>query len=317
MKKPDYPADDARRLAELRSLATLDRNPEERFDRITRLAQRLFGVPTALVSLVEEDCQWFKSRIGFDSAETSRDISFCAHAILNDGIMMIPDATKDERFSNNPLVLENPKVRFYAGCPIIAPSGAKLGTLCILDDRPRELSDEELNSLRDLAGMVEDEIATNKMVVTDPLTGLGNRRGFDMAASVVLEINRRRKVDTALLYFDLDGFKAINDQLGHAEGDRALCEFAELMRSVLRLSDVIARLGGDEFAALLSGTSDHESVVRRMDSALAARNQRGNHQCPLEVSIGVAVAKWGEDEELESLVNQADKAMYSHKRRRD
>lgn len=316
MPKAEKPVDETERLAELRSLTTLDRVAEERFDRITRLAQRLFGVSTALVSLVDQDSQWFKSRIGFEPGETSRDISFCAHAILSDEIMMVPDAAEDTRFADNPLVVDSPGVRFYAGCPIIGPGGAKLGTLCILDQRPRELSAEELNLLRDLAGMVEHEIATNKMAVTDPLTGLGNRRGFDMAGSVVLEINRRRRVDTALLYFDLDRFKAINDQFGHAEGGHALREFAEILRNVLRLSDVIARLGGDEFVALLSGSSEYEAVARRMKIALESRNLQGVREYSLEASVGAAVTKWSDDESLESLVRRADEAMYLQKRAR-
>ncbi len=316
MLTPATPANEAERLKELRSLGLLDSVAEERFDRITRLAQRMFGVPTALVSLVDEDRQWFKSRVGFEATETSRNISFCGHAILGDEIMMVPDATKDERFVDNPLVLESPGVRFYAGCPIVGPGGATLGTLCLLDEQPRELSYEEMASLRDLADMVEYEIATNRLVVTDSLTGLGNRRGFETVASAVLEMNLRRGLDTTLLYFDLDKFKSINDRFGHAEGDRALCEFAELLANVLRASDVIARLGGDEFAALLSGTSHQETVVERLHLALERRNAEPGRGYVLSTSIGVAVARANEDETLASLMQRADEGMYRHKQSR-
>ena len=316
MLKPEVPANEAERLDELHSLGLLDSVPEERFDRITRLAQRLFSVPTALITLVDEDRQWFMSRVGLEPTETPRDISFCGHAILGDEIMMVTDATQDERFRDNPLVLDAPEIRFYAGCPIVGPGGSKLGTLCLIDRDPRELSQEELDLLRDLAGMVEHEIATNKMAVTDPLTGLGNRRGFEIAASVVFEINRRRGVDTALLYFDLDKFKDINDRFGHAEGDRALREFAELLRNVLRVSDVIARLGGDEFAALLSVTSDYEMVVQRIRKALDVSNHDGHRQYSIESSIGVAVIKANDDENLESIMQRADESMYEQKRSR-
>lgn len=316
MLKPEVPIDEAERLDELHSLGLLDSFAEERFDRITRLAQRLFGVPTALVSLVDEDRQWFKSRVGFEAAETPRDVSFCGHAILGDEVMMVPDATQDERFSDNPLVVGSPDIRFYAGCPIVGPGGSKLGTLCLIDKDPRQLSEEELGLLRDLADMVEHEIATNKMAVTDPLTGLSNRRGFEMAASVVFEINRRRELGTAILYLDLDKFKSINDQFGHAEGDRALREFAEILRNVLRISDVIARLGGDEFAVLLSVSSDHETVVQRITRALDTRNLDPAHQYPLEASIGVALVQGSEHESLESIMHRADEAMYEQKRAR-
>ena len=313
MVKPEIPANEAERLKELRSLGLLDSAGEERFDRITRLAQRLFGVSTALVSLVDEDRQWFKSRVGFSMAETSRDVSFCGHAILGDDVLMVPDATKDGRFSDNPLVVGNPDIRFYAGCPIAGPGGAKLGTLCLIDQHPRELSAEELLALRDLAEMVEHQIATSNMAVTDPLTRLGNRRGFEMAASAVLEINRRRSIDSVLLYFDLDGFKSINDTFSHAEGDLALREFADLLRNVFRMSDVVARLGGDEFAVFLSGTSEYQMVIDRFHRSLDTRNESGVHPYRLETSVGVATLQRTEHETLDTLLRRADEAMYLEK----
>lgn len=314
MVKPEIPANEAERLKELRSLGLLDSAGEERFDRITRLAQRLFGVSMVLVSIVDEDRQWFKSRVGLDASETPRDISFCGHAILGDDVLIVPDATKDGRFSDNPFVVGSPDVRFYAGCPIAGPGGSKLGTLCLIDQLPRELSSEELQSLRDLAEMVENEIAASNMAMTDSLTGLGNRRGFEMAASMVLEINRRRLIDSVLLYFDLDEFKSINDTFGHEEGDRALVEFAELLRSVFRLSDVTARLGGDEFAVLLSGTSEFQSAVSRFKRELEARNETGAHPYPLRTSVGVATLPRTSNETLDSLLRHADEAMYLEKR---
>ena len=316
MLTPPRPTGEAERLLELHSLGILDSDAEERFDRITRLAQRLFGVPTALVTFVDEDRQWFKSRIGLDLTETPRDISFCGHAIANDEIMTVPDASADARFFDNPLVQDKPNIRFYAGCPIAGPNGSRLGTLCIIDQKPREMTDEELTSLRDLAAMVESEIATSRLAVTDPLTGLGNLRGFKLAASVILGINQRRRLDSTLLYLDLDGFKSINDQFGHAEGDRALREFAEFLRGIFRLSDVTARMGGDEFAVLLSGASDHEGAVERLNHALDTRNQRGEHPYELRTSVGSAISTWQGDETLDQLVRRADEAMFREKRRR-
>ena len=176
------PPDEAIRLAQLRALALLDSYPEERFDRITRLAQRLFDVPIALVTLVDEDRQWFKSRQGLDVAETPRESAFCAHAILGDEVMQVQDSMADERFATNPLVLGDPGIRFYAGCPIEGPGGAKLGTLCVIDREPRQLKDDEVRLLRDLAEMVEREIAAADLATGDALTGLANRRGFDLIA---------------------------------------------------------------------------------------------------------------------------------------
>ena len=117
----------------------LDTSPEERFDRLTRVAKRMFDVPIALVSLVDADRQWFKSCVGLSAAETSRDISFCGHAILGEDTFVISDARADERFADNPLVVGEPKIQFYAGCPLRALDGWKLGTLCIIDRTPRSM----------------------------------------------------------------------------------------------------------------------------------------------------------------------------------
>lgn len=182
MKTPDIPPDEDARLAELRSLNVLDTIAEERFDRLTRMAKRLFGVDVALVSLVDENRQCFKSCAGMELSETPRDISFCGHAILGDGAFVIPDALQDERFADNPLVAGPPHVRFYAGCPLRGPGGRKLGTLCIIDSKPRAFSDEDVEMLVDLALMVEREFSAIEWATVDELTGLSNRRGFMMLA---------------------------------------------------------------------------------------------------------------------------------------
>lgn len=136
MQIPAKPADEPARLDALRALNILDTSPEERFDRLTRLAKRLFDVPIALVSLVDVDRQWFKSCVGLDASETPRDISFCGHAIVGDEILMIRDTLVDERFHDNPLVTGAPHIRFYAGCPLRVPNGSKIGTLCLIDADP-------------------------------------------------------------------------------------------------------------------------------------------------------------------------------------
>ncbi|WP_308219618.1 GAF domain-containing protein [Shewanella xiamenensis] len=153
MEVPKIPDDEQVRLNQLRALAILDTSPEERFDRVTRMAKRLFGVPIALVSLVDENRQWFKSCMGLDVLETERTISFCGHAILNNGALVINDATQDKRFSDNPLVINEPHIRFYAGYPLRTLSGQGLGTLCIIDLIPREFSDEDIAMLANLANM--------------------------------------------------------------------------------------------------------------------------------------------------------------------
>jgi len=154
------PANEDLRLAALQSLKILDTERDECFDRITRLASALFNVPVSLVTFVDERRQWFKSHHGFDAQETSRDESFCSHAILSDEVMVVPDTLLDDRFADHPAVREQPRFRFYAGFPLTIGNGCRVGTLCIVDTRPREFDAACIALLRDLGTMVERELAT-------------------------------------------------------------------------------------------------------------------------------------------------------------
>jgi len=153
------PIDEGRRLDALHALGILDTPPEERFDRYTRIAAGLFDVPIAMVSLIDSDRQWFKSRYGLDITETPRDTAFCAHTILDGEVMQVTDALQDPRFADNPVVAGPPRVRFYAGAPLAAPDGSLVGSLCVVDSRPRELDQRQLILLRDLADLVQAELA--------------------------------------------------------------------------------------------------------------------------------------------------------------
>lgn len=164
MKKPEISENEIARVAALCGLSVLDTPHEERFDRITRIAQLHFQVPITLVSLIDSERQWFKSRQGLGANETPRDISFCGHAILSEDILYIPNALDDERFADNPLVTGAPNIRFYAGAPLHAKGGERVGTLCIIDDKPRTFTAHELTVLRDLADCVEAELDRTHIV---------------------------------------------------------------------------------------------------------------------------------------------------------
>jgi GAF domain-containing protein len=148
----------------------LDTTPEARFDRLTRLAALAFDVPIALVSLVDHDRQWFKSAHGVDARETSRESSFCAHAIVNRTPMVIPDALQDERFADNPLVTGSPRVRFYAGQPLVLADGSCVGMLCLMDVRPRTISQKDLDLLGDIAHLVRRELMLLPETARDAMT---------------------------------------------------------------------------------------------------------------------------------------------------
>ncbi len=158
MTPPDTPVDDADRVAAVRALGLLDTPPEERFDRITRTVARIFDVPIALINLVDVDRQWGKSCVGMDSSETDRGVSFCAHAINREEALVVPDARQDPRFDDNPMVLGDPRIVFYAGQPLRGLGGYRVGTLCIVGHEPRELSDEDLATLADLGRWAEGEL---------------------------------------------------------------------------------------------------------------------------------------------------------------
>jgi class 3 adenylate cyclase len=160
----DRAPDETERLKELRSLELLDTDPEERFDTLTRLSAKLFHVPLAYVSLVEDDRQWLKSRCGPHASETSRQVSFCSHTILRDDPLIIPDTHQDIRFANNPLVKGDPFVRAYAGVPLRGPAGHKVGTLCLADQQPREFSAHEVAILIEIARLVEREFHSSGII---------------------------------------------------------------------------------------------------------------------------------------------------------
>lgn len=156
--KPPTPKNESKRLSVLWQYDILDTVPEEVFDDLAELASHICEAPIALITLVDEKRQWFKARVGTSVRETTRDISFCAHAILHDDLFIVSDASKDPRFKKNPLVTGQPKIRFYAGAPLKSADGYALGTLCVVDSKPRILRDEQKKSLRILARHVETQL---------------------------------------------------------------------------------------------------------------------------------------------------------------
>jgi diguanylate cyclase (GGDEF)-like protein len=313
LEVPPVPRNESQRIDTLRSLSILDTPPEERFDRLTRLAKRLFGVPIAQVTLVDADRQWFKSGAEPGNTESPRRVSFCAHAILSDDVLLIPDAREDKRFFDNPLVTGDPRIRFYAGCPLKV-DGHNLGTLCVIDDKPRVFTEEEQELLADLGEMACRELAAIQSANTDHLTGLSNRRGFYGLAGHALAFCRRTKYPATMIYFDLDKFKQINDVHGHYAGDQALKLFSHALTSVFRESDLIARLGGDEFAALMMGmTLDVVNAgLDRLKQWIATHHEVS---LPFTISFSAGCTEFdaGRHESVEVLLREADASMYAKK----
>lgn len=315
MITPLLPVDEKARLETLQLLHILDTQPEERFDRITRMAKRMFDVPIAVVSLVDAHRQWFKSCVGLAVTETDRDISFCGHAILGNEVLVVEDTLKDERFFDNPLVTDEPYIRFYAGCPLRAPNGSKLGTLCIIDNKSRQFDIEDISALSDLSATVEREMSSLQMATMDELTNISNRRGFMMLAGYSLHFVARHKIPLSLIFFDLDKFKEINDNYGHGEGDAALVDFANLMKATCRESDILARLGGDEFVVLLTNTPMcfAEVFIKRFQASLDHLNQTTKRDYTIAFSHGIVLFDSERHRSVEQLLEEGDILMFKEK----
>jgi len=322
---------EALRQAALDDLEVVDTPAEHCLDTLVRLAQELFGVETVLVSLVDRDRQWFKARVGMDVPETPRDFSFCGHAILGQGPLLVSDAREDARFVQSPLVCGAPHVRFYAGQPLFASNGLAIGTLCLLDPKPRKFSPSEQKRLRDLATLAEGFLQLHNLsrqaqslrqavgreqrkALIDPLTQLWNRGGLAFFQGDALKAATAQQLRLGVLYCDLDYFKSINDQYGHGGGDQVLRESAQRLSAALRPQDMVTRHGGEEFVVLSPVRDDQElrQIAERIRRAIAAPPiVVGAAQLSLTVSIGGALTT--EQETIESALNRADQALYRAK----
>lgn len=325
------PADEALRQRTLDEMNLVDTPAEHYLDTLVRLTQDLAHVDTVLISLIDQDRQWFKARIGLEASETTRSISFCGYAILGEGTLMVPDAKCDGRFIDNPLVLNPPYIRFYAGHPLRAGNGKAIGTLCMFDPRPRELSEAQQANFRDLATLAEGYLQLRTLAqvnrdlrlemdreqrkaLLDPLTQLWNRgalSAFEEHERRLAEVNG---LQLGAVYADLDHFKSINDKYGHGGGDKVLCESARRLRAALRPDDLVVRHGGEEFVAVLQ-VKDSEELTR---IAERIREQVGASPMqlpcgPLKVSVSVGCTLFAKGERLDDALERADKGLYTAK----
>src|SRR5687768_743336 len=174
------------RLAALRSYQILDTAAEQAFDDLALLASQICNTPIALITLIDEDRQWFKARVGVTVDETERSLAFCAHAILDAGnIMLVPDATRDDRFRENPLVIGDPHIRFYAGAPLVTPDGHALGTLCVIDSRSRTLTADQREALDALRRQVESQLQLRRnLIELDEALSARDRAEAEQAATM-------------------------------------------------------------------------------------------------------------------------------------
>ena len=310
-------ADETVRLEVLHEYDILDTPPEGSFDNITRLAKLILGTSMSSISLIDKDRQWLKSSQGMTAQDTPRSVSFCAHAINSPAPLIVCDATQDERFRNNPLVLGEPHIRFYAGMPLVTIGNANLGALCVLDSKPRAggVSAEHLDALYALSRMTVDAIELRRLAVLDSLTDLLTRGAFRHAAKAEFASAVRGGTSLSYVIIDIDHFKAINDTHGHAIGDSVLRSVAAMLRAETRSSDLIGRIGGEEFALLLPDTSIEVAMrcAERIRATLAAMIVTiSGKRLPLTASLGVSSCHH-HDESIEMVMGRADRALYVSK----
>jgi len=315
MNMPDKIKNEVTPLKEFRSLNFTDIPEDERFDRLARLAKRMFKVETALITLVDENRQWLKSCIGLPEDVTLHDISFGRHAIHSNEIFVIPDATKDERFADNPLVVNDPNIRFYAEIPLRHLDNRKLGTLCIIDTKPGNLDEDDLEILKDLAELIEHELIATQLTSLDDLTRISNRRGFITIAQHSLDICARQAISATLVFFDLNNFKFVNNRFGHGEGDKMLKAFADQMRNAFRDSDLFARLGSDEFVVLLTNTSTQstDEILDRFQQSIDAYNKKANSEYNISFCVGILTVDAEQERSIEVLLDKAFSLMHENK----
>jgi diguanylate cyclase (GGDEF)-like protein len=345
--KAALPDNEPKRLEALRQYEILDTVSEQAYDDITELAAYIAQSPIALISLVDRDRQWFKSKVGIVESETPREYAFCAHAILNPNEpLIVSDATKDDRFADNPLVTENPDIRFYLGVPLVTTDKFAIGTLCVMDRIPRVLGPDQITALVSLSRQVVIQLELRRHAIelrqaaaarevylsqlesyeakleaaneklkeeslTDKLTGIGNRAAFDQRLDEEIYRSRRHGSQLSLMIIDVDLFKSYNDSFGHPAGDTALHLTAQIMRHACRPIDFLARYGGEEFGVILpmTGREGASVVAERLRKTVAAT--KFEHR-PVTVSIGVATLPPDNHDKF-LLIETADKALYRAK----
>jgi diguanylate cyclase (GGDEF)-like protein len=319
------PADDDARVAALHRYGILDQPRTPDLEAITRLATFVAGSEMAVINLIDRHRQWQAAATGMEPGEVPRSSSMCSHVVAEDGAIYTPDASADDRFRDNPFVTgEIAEVRFYVGTPIRDRDGAVLGSLCVADTSAKELSQQQLDALADLAeqtmslfelhhrtdrltGMVTE---LDHLAAHDALTGLANRRRF--TEELAQRIRDRDGVST-VIFGDLDGFKAVNDEHGHQAGDVVLQTVARRLAAEIRPEDLVARLGGDEFAVLCFGLAEQDAggLMDRLRAVVAEPIEVGGATVTVGLSVGVADSFDGQG--LDDLLRTADARMYDDK----
>ncbi|QYK40112.1 MAG: sensor domain-containing diguanylate cyclase [Paracoccaceae bacterium] len=306
--------DERGRLAALRRYEILDSGDEQDFDEIVALVHRIFGVPIAAITLIDEDRMWIKASVGLEVREVPRRDALCDFTIRSNETLVSGDAAQDPRFCMNPFVTGTTAVRSYMGVPLTTPDGYNVGALCVMGQEARSFGRAEREMLESFARIVVTQFELRQLARSDALTGALSRVAFEslLADAVAAARTAGRRATLALI--DIDHFKSINDAFGHPVGDLVLTRLARAVRAALRGSDGFGRLGGEEFGILMPDTDIVQAQriaerVRAAISALVLPELRGR---AVTASIGLAEIELPA-EGVEYWIANADVALYEAK----
>ena len=336
---PPTPAGDARRVSALRRLDVLDQPRRPDLDSLARLAAYICGTEMAAINLIDADRQWSAAASGCEPAEVRRCDSLCATAINTRDVSYTPDASTDARWRSSPFVNgQRAGVRLYAAAPLILPGGDVIGTVCAFGEQSHELTRVQLERLRDIADQAVWLLELGKRATSleyaatrDSLTGLPNRSLFFESLHRAMAKHLRGESTCAVVFADLNGFKAVNDQWGHQAGDELLRAIGQRLAAAVRATDLLARLAGDEFVVLLEAPTaaavrvGSERLATRIEQALSSPFVVGGTSAHIGLALGTAYAEelppdfmaefaGNLGEACAALLAKADAAMYRDKR---
>lgn len=307
--------DEAGRLYALERYEVLDTQEERPFENVVNLVQQTLQVPMCAVSLIDRHRQWFKAQRGLGVRETARDISFCTHAIKQTEAFVVTNALEHPTLSRSPLVTSAPNIRAYAGIPLETPDGYNIGTLCAIDDKPRDFLPHEIEILRNFAKIVVNELELRQIASCDGLTGALCRRAWVETANREIERAVRYGRALSLAILDIDKFKSVNDTHGHPAGDRVIQALAAQCMETMRQSDYFGRLGGEEFVLLMIECTGQDGLTcaERLRETFAGTPIDIGDEKRITCTFSAGVAELSGHETLDALMARADRSLYEAK----